>query len=239
MVTKSERDRLGLRTRPAFRSISHEITEHLRDLILLGQLAPGQQVTQDELAQRLGVSTMPVREALLKLAHEGLVEGRRGRSYQIARTTKQDIADVYWVHASLAGELTRRACSRADETTCKALLEIVENWSPAVERTDALLLESLNFEFHRLINVAADSSKLLLLLRHTLRFIPEHFYSVLPAWVALSEEGHREIVAAFVDNDPDRAGAAASRHVQEAGELLISYFDESGIWTHPNNQPPV
>lgn len=225
--------------RRRFRSISHEIAETLRDMILVGNLAPGQQVTQDELAQQLGVSTMPVREALLKLSHEGFIQGSRGRPFQVARTTPQDVADIYWMHARLASELTRRSCERADDETRQALREIHDRWTPAMRRNEPLLLESLNFQFHRLINKSAESPKLLLLLGHTLRFIPEHFYSLLPDWADRSHQGHADIVEAFLARDPDAAAAHAESHVELACNLLVTYFDESGVWTRPEDELPA
>ncbi|HEY7174354.1 MAG TPA: GntR family transcriptional regulator, partial [Micromonosporaceae bacterium] len=68
--------------------MSDQVTESLRSMILVGDLRSGDQVTQEKLAEDLGVSTMPVREALLRLSHEGFVQGGRGRSFRIAPTTR-------------------------------------------------------------------------------------------------------------------------------------------------------
>ncbi len=219
-----------------FRSISEEVADTLRDMILVGELRPGAQVTQDEMAARLGVSTMPVREALLRLGHEGLIEARRGRSYRVARITKSDVSDTYWLHATIEAELTRRACLRADDVVAD-LDRCVAAWHGAVEAGRAGALEDLNFRFHRTINQAAESPALIRQLRHTLRTIPQHFYSLLPEWVALSTAGHERILDAIRHHDAERAGAAAREHVLQAGELLITYFDDTGFWTPPPAEP--
>src|SRR6202035_4757096 len=85
--------------------------------ILSQELQPGQRIKQAELASMMGVSTMPVREALLRLVSEGMVIADSNRSFTVATTTTpQGIRDVYWVHASLAGELAARAwAKRTDE----------------------------------------------------------------------------------------------------------------------------
>ena len=74
-------------------------------MILTGEFEADQTVTQDELAELLGVSTMPVREAVLRLSHEGLMTVHPGRSVQVTAPTRDDIADIYWLHGILAGEL--------------------------------------------------------------------------------------------------------------------------------------
>ena len=198
-------------------------------MILVGQLAPGEVVTQDRLAELLSVSTMPVREALLRLSHEGFVEARPNRSFQVARTSREDIEDVYRTHAYLAGELTARAARRGGASLVDELRAIESAWPSA----DTDSLERLNWRFHRLINHAAASPKLLLFLRNTIRFIPEHFYVLLPEWRDLSSRGHRDMARAIARHDPERARTTAERHVRDAGRLLIAHFDDTGFWSPP------
>jgi DNA-binding GntR family transcriptional regulator len=216
-----------------WRKLSDEVAAALRRMILVGELAPGSRATQDELAQRLGVSTTPVREALLRLAAEGFVELSRGRSFTIARTTHGDVQDIYWMHATLAGELTARACSGADPDLLVSLRKLFDLSQQARIDGDAEAEDATNWAFHRAINVAAGSPKLLLMLRTTLRFIPTGFYSLIPAWGGESDDGHGQIMAAFENRDPLAARAAAEQHVRHAGALLADYFSHTGYWTQP------
>ncbi len=219
---------------PRVRSMSDQVTESLRSMILVGDLRSGDQVTQEKLAEDLGVSTMPVREALLRLAHEGFVQGGRGRSFRIAPTTREDIQDIYWVHAMLAGELTARACDRMSADDLEQLSRVHDRWLAAVSAGNVSGLERENFEFHRLINKAAQSPKLLMLLRNTLRLIPEHFYSLLQDWATTSTRDHERILRALRKRDAEAVRKASSGHVQQAGKMLIEYFNEQGYWDNPN-----
>lgn len=219
-----------------FRSISEEVADTLRDMILVGELRPDIQLTQEEMASRLGVSTMPVREALIRLSHEGLIEARRGRSYRVRRVNRSDVSDVFWLHATIERELTRRACARGGAIV-NELDASVEAWMEAVRSGQTADLDELNFEFHRLINRAAGAPALMRQLRHTLRTIPQHFYSLLPEWVEISTAGHRRILRAFNAGDAEMAGGAAAEHVLEAGALLTRYFDDMGFWTPPQAEP--
>lgn len=213
------------------RTLAVEVADRLREMILTGDLRSGSRTTQDELARMLGVSTMPVREGLLRLAAEGFVHAEPNRSFTIAPTTREDVQDIYWMHAVLAGELTRRACERADEALVDELRERAARCHEAAG--DADLLEEANWEFHRAINAAARAPKLLIILRAALRFIPHGFYGLLPAWTPTSEAGHEAILRAFEGHDPDAARAAAEQHVHDAGQLLVELFTARGYWERP------
>ena len=213
-------------------SLADQVTEALRDMILIGQYPPGQKLTHEELARDLGVSTMPVREALLRLTHEGFITFRPNRNFEVASTTRSDIEDIYWAHAMIAGELTARACRNADPEFLKSLKAVQDQFeaSPPGASED---LCRLNHEFHRLINRQSGSPKLLLLLRNTVRLIPERFYSLLPEWRDVSYYGHKEIIDSIEEANPWRSQSAAASHVREAGALVAEYFSDKGYWAAP------
>jgi DNA-binding GntR family transcriptional regulator len=222
--------------RRGMRSVSAQVADAIQEMILMGTLRPEQPLTQDQIAEMLGVSTMPVREALLQLSHDGLVTTAKRRSFQVAPATRADLRDIYWLHATLAGELTARTCESDHlEVTVATLKSVHERWVEMVDSGSAEALEDLNFEFHRAINVAANAPKLLVFMRNTLRLIPMHFYSLLPAWKAVSTSGHAEILAALAEGNPDKARKAAEAHVIKAAETLIGYFDDNGYWTLPRS----
>lgn len=216
------------------RTLAVEVADALRDMILTGELLPGSRPTQAELATLLGVSTMPIREALLRLAAEGFVELESNRAFTVARTTREDVRDVYWVHATLAGELASRASARADAEVLQALHSASEAFLQAQSAGDAEGLGAANWSFHRAINHAAGAPKLLLVLRSTLRFIPDRFYALVPEWAADSVRGHDAILGALEQRDPEEARRAAEAHVRDAGELLIRFFTEKGYWAKPD-----
>jgi DNA-binding GntR family transcriptional regulator len=220
---------LGQRKKPVSRTtITDQVCEAVREMILSGELKPQQSVTQDELAEMLDVSTMPVREALQRLSYEGLVDAFPGKSYRISTFDRQDLIDIYWTHAVLEGELARRAVAGGDDALVPALEAIHLRWTAPGVSADEFY--ALNRDFHRLINRAAASPRLLVLLRNTLNFIPRHLYLGLPTWAETSVPGHRAIIDAIAAGDGDKAADAASKHVWETGQLLIDHFDATGYW---------
>lgn len=216
-------------------SLADQAAEAVREMILVGDLLPGQHVTHDELAKQLGVSTMPVREALLRLTHQGFIVSKPGRHFEVTSTTRNDIDDIYWLHALLAGELTARATRNADPEFLDELRSIQEEWEalPGGASTDEL--DRLNESFHRLVNRQAKAPKLLVFLRNTIRLIPEHFYALVPEWRDTSTQGHRRILESIESGDAEQARQAAEMHVRDAGSLLVELFTDKGYWEEPGS----
>jgi DNA-binding GntR family transcriptional regulator len=233
VVVRSQQAEARADKRIYVESLSTKIADVLRDSILTGELRQGEAITQDGIARQHAVSTMPVREALLMLSHEGVIEARPNRGFRVARMARQDVEDIYWAHGVLAARLTAKACERLSDD---ALLELQENTKKLTEasKADASdVVESLNWQFHRIINNAADSPKILALLKITVKQIPARFYAVLPDWARLTARDHKELMVALRNRDADEAARLAAEHVAGAGSLVVEYFESQGYWGDP------
>ncbi len=215
------------------RLLTDQVADSIRHMILVGELHPSVRFTQQELAERIGVSTMPIREALLRLSHEGLITATPNRSYAVTPMTRHDIRDIYWMHSTIAGELTERACRLVDAAFVTELRRLNQRNLEALKGGRVDEMEAANWEFHRAINHAANAPRLLHLIRGTVSLIPEHFYTLLPKWAGMSKRGHERILKAFETHDPDAARVAASTHVLDASILIIDHFSDTGYWTIP------
>jgi DNA-binding GntR family transcriptional regulator len=211
-------------------SIADQTTALLRSMILCGEIKPGERVTQDQLSTMLGVSTMPVREGLLRLAVEGIIEALPNRSFTVVSMSQDDIRDMYWHQGALTGELARRACRAADDSLLDDLRSCQESFEGAFRDSDLNQMSTLNWQFHRRINMAASSPRLVLLLRTALRHIPGELYSLVDEWPAESLRGHRELLDRFEEGDDAGVAEQAAAHVHIAGELLIANFFANGYW---------
>jgi DNA-binding GntR family transcriptional regulator len=205
------------------RSVTDQVAETLRRMILRQELPPGQKVTQDDLAKRMGVSTMPVREALLRLSAEGLIAAAPNRSFHVVRTTAADVRDVFWVHSVLAAELTRRATEAADAALVAELTERHSDYMTALESYDRDTMETSNWAFHKAVHEQASAPKLAIVLRNTLRFFPD-FSADIPGWGELAGKWQKQVLAAIKRGNADRAATVAAERVREAAELYIGHF---------------
>ena len=138
-------------------NLADEVATHIRTAILAGRLRSGERIDQDAIADELGVSRLPVREALIALDKEGLVNTIPRKGSYVARIDREDIADHYEIFGQVAGLAAARAVARLDDAGLAALQEL----DAAMRRSDNLVEQQrLNHEFHRQINRAAGSQRL-------------------------------------------------------------------------------
>lgn len=221
--------------RAARARLSRHIASHIRDLIVSGQLKPGSRLRLEPLAQLLEASTTPVREALLLLESEGLVRSEPHRGFFVQRLSPRDIGDVFDVHAVIAGKLAARASAVITPDQLAELVAIDESIRRAAREEAADTVEHLNYEFHRKINLAADSPLLAQLLGRTTRYVPRRFYAQIPGWLTASAEEHGPIIQALKDGDGERARVVTEQHIRESGSLLVNHLAEIGLWATPND----
>jgi DNA-binding GntR family transcriptional regulator len=210
---------------PPSRRLGHEIARYIRDGIISGTFPAGQRLAPLSLAADFGVSAMPVREALLTLASEGLVVVLPRRGFRVGTVRPRDIEDTFRVHAFVAGLLAAEAAPVIQEATLKRLealqsdIEQINAERLSEERT--LRIEKLNFDFHRTINTVSDADRLRWFLRTASRYVPRHFYEFIPGWVQATVADHPPIVDALRQRDSASARLLMERHVLKAGTLVV------------------
>jgi DNA-binding GntR family transcriptional regulator len=203
--------------------MTDEVAAALRRMIISRELAPGQRVTQAELAGTLGVSTMPVREALLRLVTEGLIDATSNRSFIITETTEQGVRDIYWVHGHLAGELVARAWDHRNEHLLAVLNGHYRDYLVAMPSGRHEPLFEANWAFHAAINRAADSPTILSIFRNTLRYFPDFSHEV-PGWVELARDWQAGLIDEFTDGSREGARQVSSACIARSADLLVEWF---------------
>ena len=214
--------------------LGQETTRHLRDALLSGRYAPGERMGVQHLAQAFGVSTMPVREALLTLAGEGLLEVLPRRGFRVAPLKLRDVSDAFRVHALVAGLLIEEAAAIITPATIAELWEVQATIEEAIAGNLpppelAGKVEVLNFRFHRTINHVPDAKRLRWFLRAATRYVPSRFYETVPGWNEATRKRHPAIIEALESRDATRARFLMEEHVTEAGHLVRRHLAESGL----------
>jgi DNA-binding GntR family transcriptional regulator len=207
------------------RNMSGGVIDRIRTLIFDGTLVRGQRVPQFEIAEALGVSRLPVREALIALESEGLVESEPHRGSFVVPIHREDIDDHYRIYGMVQGLATRRAASRITGPTLVRLEELHEQ----MRDCDDSVAHTLNWEFHSLINQTGGSRRLLSILRQMARALPREVYEAPPAASPEANRGHQRILEALRTSDGDAADEASRRHVQAEGEYVIAKLKADGI----------
>jgi DNA-binding GntR family transcriptional regulator len=215
---------------PAPQSASAAAGEVIREAIIDGRLPPGQRLKEEELARELGMSRTPVREALLTLESEGLVESipRRGatvRSYAVG-----DLDDVYQLRALLEGYAARRAAARISPEDVARLEESCNRFDRLRAEDDLLDLVKENLLFHGVIHEAAASDRLVALIRKVIEIplVYKSFYWYSPEQKLISQHYHRQLTRALRHGDGERAELIMKEHVLEARDFLLAELAPAG-----------
>src|SRR3954454_21699688 len=214
----------------AFRpQLAEDIARYERKRIFDGTYAAGQYIRLDQLAADLGVSVTPVREALFVLSAEGLLSQQPRRGFVVLPVTGRDLQDVANVQAHIGGELAARAAANITDSQLRELEKIQTELENAYLSDDDDSAVRLNHEFHKAINVAADSPKLAQLMSQITRYAPESVFPTIAGWPDLSTEHHRKLLAALEARDQTLARAAMSEHLTAGAAPLIEHLTQRGV----------
>jgi DNA-binding GntR family transcriptional regulator len=209
--------------------LSDEVAGHLRTAIVSGALRPGTFIRLDETAAELGVSITPVREALLKLRGEGMVQLEPHRGHVVLPLTRQDIEDIFWLQATIARELAGTVTDRITELEIAELDRINNLLAAAVKAADTEAIASLEFSFHRIFNQASGRIKLTWFLLNAARYMPAQLYAADPKWGESAVHNHHRLIVALRGRD---AGAVVEHTVwqfTDAAHRLNETLDRNGI----------
>lgn len=209
--------------------LAEDVARIVRRRIFDGTYAAGTYVRLDQLAAGLGVSVTPVREALFELKAEGLLDQQPRRGFVVRPVTVRDITDVSDVQAHIGGELAARAAANIGDVQLSELTRIQSDLEMAYAADDGEGAVRLNHEFHRAINVAADSPKLAQLMSQITRYAPESVFPTIDGWPDQSNEHHRRLLGALARHDQALARSAMSEHLAAGAAPLIEHLTRRGV----------
>ncbi|ORW27251.1 GntR family transcriptional regulator [Mycobacterium paraense] len=218
--------------------LSDDVARLIRGRIFDGVYAAGSYVRLDQLAAELGISVTPVREALFALRAEGLIAQQPHRGFVVLPVTGRDVADVAKVQGYVGGELAARAAVNITDDQLRELKQIQAELEEAYAGADNERTVRLNHEFHRAINVAADSPKLAQLMSQITRYAPESVFPAIEGWPEQSMKDHRRILSALKKHDDELARAAMSQHLAAGAVPLIEHLTARGVVVDGSHSAP-
>lgn len=208
-------------------NLKDTVARRLRDLIFTGQLVPGSKIDQEEMAARLGVSKLPVREALIGLESEGLVDNIPRRGAFVAPLSRDDVRDHYNVFGLVSGLAAERAVETLSDEDLDRLQRLADQMEASTSAEDK---EELNFRFHRTINLAGGSRRLRSVIRLLGKSIPTRFFVFAEDWSDVAMEDHRRILEALCARDPEGARRAVEDHLRDSADHAVRILEERGFW---------
>lgn len=206
-----------------YKPLREVIFNSLREAIIVGELKPGVRLMEVQLAEKMGVSRTPVREAIRKLELEGLVDMIPRKGAHVADLSVKDIMDVLEVRATLDGLATALAAERITEEELKELKHVNIQFGNYVERENLQGSIRKDVEFHEIIYRSSRNEKLIQIASN-LREQVQRFRVIY-----LKDSGsprdiireHQEIIEAVQKKDSEVSRSVAQRHIKHQEEAIV------------------
>ncbi len=216
-------------TTPALnrRNLKDSVADFLRTQIFSGELKPGTKIDQDATAATLGVSKLPIREALIALESEALLINVPRRGAFVATLSQDDVRDHYAAYGLASAIAARRVSERLTDLELGELEAILEEMKAT---SDPVELEQLHRRFHRTINKVGGSQRLNAFLLTLSESLPTRFLKSAAGWPDATLPNLERVLDALRRRDPEAAAASMREHLREGGEYAIKVLGDNGFW---------
>jgi len=195
----------------------------LRQAILTGELKPGERLMEIHLANRLGVSRTPIREAIRKLELEGLVTMIPRRGAEVAQITEKSMNDVLEVRRAMDALCVELACDRITEEELEELRKACEGFEQAVKTKDAKKIAQADVTLHDIIVQATGNKRLIQLVNNLSEQMYRYRFEYIKDFNQHEKlvEEHRIIYESIVNKDKETASTAAKLHIDNQKKAII------------------
>ncbi len=205
------------------------VADHIRRLIFEGELRQGEHLRQDEIAADLGVSRIPVREAVIALDREGWLTIEPHRGAFVHALDEGAVRDHYEVFGVIYGMTARRATERGDAAGVAALVAAHRDLKQ-IDDADADAFWLANNHYLRQLSHLAGSSRLAALIRLMRNLVPGNFFAEVPGAVATQRRGIAAVTKAVKAGDAEQAEARCRRLMTQQGDGVVALLAARGLF---------
>jgi DNA-binding GntR family transcriptional regulator len=206
-----------------YKPLREIIFNTIREAIIIGELKPGERLMEVQLAEKMGVSRTPVREAIRKLELEGLVEMLPRKGARVANLSEKDIMDVLEVRSTLDGLASSLSALRITDDEIKELKHILAQFITCVEKNNLQGSIKKDVEFHDVIYRSSRNDKLIQISNNLREQVQRYRVIYIKDYSSSSDlvKEHSEILDAISRRDPDAAMRIAQLHIKKQEESII------------------
>jgi DNA-binding GntR family transcriptional regulator len=201
------------------------VADYIRERIFEGDYPPYSRIPQDDVAAAVGMSRIPVREALVQLEAEGYVSMPTNRGAFVVPYSAYDLLCAFELRGFVTGMAARRAASKANAELVTTLEDVHRQMRRVTSPEE---FRPLTFDFTKAILDAGGSPRLDAAFWRMRNIVPGNFYAVVPGAMEAARTGYRDEVKAQRDRDPERALTAAVQASLAQGECLVRLLRERG-----------
>ena len=213
------------------RTLREQIVTSLRESIVRGELIPGQKVTEPELAEKLGISRTPIREAFRQLESEGFLTVMPRKGAVVSSMTKKEVEDFYEIKSLLEGYAARVAAERATKKDIEKLRKINDQLEKLARNGDVAQFFKKNNDFHIALISLCGNEKLLGIWDNLIqRFVRFRLQALsVSGRLMNSVEQHSDIISALTKGDGSLSEAMVIKHSLISGEDLVAEAEKLAI----------
>ncbi len=207
----------------SYKPLRELVFETMREAIIKGSLAPGERLMEVQLAEELGVSRTPVREAMRKLELEGLVAMIPRKGAYVADYSIKDITEVFEIRAALESFAAGLACERATEQELDELSALADRVWEMAKNNDLKNIIQVDTDFHERIYQSSHNSRLIQMLSNLREQIHRFRSTSLASPGRLQDtlQEHKALVEAIVERNMPLAQKLALEHVENAEDIFL------------------
>lgn len=215
----------------SYKPLRDLVLEALREAILNGTLKPRERLMEIQLAEELGVSRTPVREALRKLELEGFIVMVPRKGAYVADLSIKDIADVFEIRIALEGLAAALAAERITDEELEEMERHLVEKAEAINKRDMVKLVAIDTKFHEALYGASRNERLITIINNLREHIQRFRTSSLamPGRMQQSMDEHRSIVEAIQSRNIALARQAAQEHIENAESCMIESLKNEGF----------
>ncbi|MFO7984313.1 MAG: GntR family transcriptional regulator [Desulfatiglandaceae bacterium] len=215
---------------PPRQSLGQSVYEKLKFAIVQGDFDPGSRVVESRVADALGISRTPVREAIHKLEREGLLHQDPKGGFFVKGLTRADIEETFGIRSVLESYAAKLAARRYLKDELNPLEEKIGAYQVCLDRGNLEALPSINTEFHDLLYGLSRSPKLIKMINDLREQIYRFRLVILKIFpmAQLSNQDHRLMLKAIKDRDAEGVERLTRAHILRGQEIVLKEFDMQG-----------
>jgi len=220
----------SLQALQARKSLGEHVFDSLKQAIIRGNMSPGEWLVESHIADTLGISRTPVREAIHKLEREGLIERQPRGGFTVLGLTRDDIEETFGIRAILEGYAARLAAIKHQEKELALLERKIEEFEKCMQKKQLDNLTRINTEFHELLYALSKSPKLV----HMINGLTDQIYRFRQIilketrMAKISNDDHKQMLGFIRKRDADGVEALVRAHIIRGQEMVLEEFDRQG-----------
>jgi DNA-binding GntR family transcriptional regulator len=216
------------KNRPHFQTKQQMAYEVIRSNILDGTYKPQQHLIVSKLIEEIGISTIPIREALKQLEAEGLVKSHQHKGVQVVLYSPEEFEHLYMIRALLEGFAGKLGTEKITEADINRMKKLLEKMGLAEAKGDLKERNQLNFEFHQILYQAANCQQLNKMITNLWDNTHYNVYNLvskfIPDFFEYDQKEHAEIIDAVIARNPERVERLIKDSINHNGKVMTEYL---------------